>query len=257
VNGTGTLGRAVRSEYTKLCTQRATAALLLAAVVFTVVVGAAAAQTLGATPLAQDPVRLSLAGLDAGQALVAFLAVRCTAGEWETGLAVATFCATPHRHVVLAAKAILIGAATAAIALPAVVGSVLVGHVLLAHAGATRVALAGAPVIVRAILGTVLYAILVALLALGTGAVVGDRTASLGATLGVLYVFPIGAQMVTVPGWQRLLQDVGPMPAGLAIEATTRLSARPIAPWAGLAVLGAWSVGALLAGWVVSVRRDV
>jgi hypothetical protein len=48
--------------------------------------------------------------------------------------------------------------------------------------------------------------------------------------------------------WQRHLQQVAPMTAGLAIQDTAGLSNLPISPWAGLGVLAAWTAGALLAG---------
>jgi ABC-2 type transport system permease protein len=50
--------------------------------------------------------------------------------------------------------------------------------------------------------------------------------------------------------------QIGPMSAGLAIQATTRLSSLPIGPWAGLGVLAAWTAAALLAGGLVLRLRD-
>lgn len=246
----------MRAEWTKLATLPGATAMVLAAAALTVALGAAAAGALAHTPAAQDPVRLSLAGLDLGQALVAIVAVRVAAGEWETGMAAVTYQATPARHAVLAAKAAVLAGATAAAALAAVVASLVAGHVALVHAGVPGEALTVTPAVARAALGTVIYAALVALLALGVGAVVADRVWALAVTLALLYLFPLAAQMVTGPRWQRLLRQVGPMPAGTAVEATTHLAALPVAPWPGLAILGAWSGGALLAGWIATVRRD-
>ena len=50
--------------------------------------------------------------------------------------------------------------------------------------------------------------------------------------------------------------STGPVTAGLAIQATTGLADLPISPWAGLGVLAAWAVAALLAGRLVLCRRD-
>jgi len=77
-----------------------------------------------------------------------------------------------------------------------------------------------------------------------------------GVVLGLLYVFPIVAQAVSDPHWQRHLQQLGPMTAGLAIQATTHLSSLPIGPWAGLGVLAAWAAAALLAGGLLLRLRD-
>ena len=75
--------------------------------------------------------------------------------------------------------------------------------------------------------------------------------------LGLLYLFPIIAAMVIGnPHWQRHLQQIGPMTAGLAIQATTGLRSLPISPWAGLGVLAAWAAAALLAGGLLLRLRD-
>ena len=81
-----------------------------------------------------------------------------------------------------------------------------------------------------------------------------------GATLSVEVVQKHkarGGPEVAPQQLQRLLQQIGPMPAGMAIEATTHLSALPLAPWAGIAVLWARSVGALLLAGCVAAHRDV
>jgi len=42
----------------------------------------------------------------------------------------------------------------------------------------------------------------------------------------------------------------------MAIEATTGLNTLPISPWAGLGVLAAWAIGALLLGGLLLQLRD-
>ncbi len=74
--------------------------------------------------------------------------------------------------------------------------------------------------------------------------------------LALLYLFPIIAGVVTDPHWQRHLQQVGPMPAGLAIQATTDLHNVPVSPWAGLGVLAAWAGVGMLAGALTLQARD-
>ena len=71
-----------------------------------------------------------------------------------------------------------------------------------------------------------------------------------------LYLFPILTQAVGSPGVARHLQQIGPMTAGLEIQASTGLANLPIGPWAGLGVLAAWEAAALLAGAVVLRVRD-
>jgi ABC-2 type transport system permease protein len=54
----------------------------------------------------------------------------------------------------------------------------------------------------------------------------------------------------------RHLQQIAPMTAGLAIQATTGLRNLPISPWAGLGVLAAWAAAAMLAGSLLLHLRD-
>ena len=46
------------------------------------------------------------------------------------------------------------------------------------------------------------------------------------------------------------------MDAGLAVQATVRLSSLPLGPWEGLGVLAAWAGGALLTGGLLFRLRD-
>jgi ABC-2 type transport system permease protein len=110
--------------------------------------------------------------------------------------------------------------------------------------------------VLRAAAGTVLYLALIALLSLGIAAAVRDSAVAIGTVLGLLYLFPILAQVAGSPGVSRHLQQIGPMTAGLEIQASTGLSHLPIAPWAGLGVLAAWAAAALLAGTVLLRVRD-
>ena len=58
------------------------------------------------------------------------------------------------------------------------------------------------------------------------------------------------------PHWSRHLEQIGPMSAGLSIQATAGLRSLPLAPWPGLGVLALWAAGALLAGAAALRLRD-
>ena len=131
----------------------------------------------------------------------------------------------------------------------------LPGHGFTAARGFTPLSLAHGPTL-RAAAGSVLYLVLIALLSLGTATAVRDSAVAVGVMLGLLYLFPIIAAAVTDPHWQQHLEQIGPMSAGLAIQATTGLSSLPIGPWAGLGVLAAWAAAALLAGGLLLRARD-
>jgi ABC-2 type transport system permease protein len=244
--------RTLHAEWTKLRTDRGTAWLLLGVVVATVGIGVVTADSLACAtagcPL--DAPRVSLTGVLLGQAVVAILGVSIIGNEYGTGLIAPTLTATPRRLALLATKAaLLVGVVGAAGAL-AVVGSLVAGRVILPD----YPALSGGEV--RAGVGSVLYLVLVALLSLGIATAVRNSAVAIGAVLGLLYLFPIIAEAVGDPDWQRHLRQAGPMTAGLLIQSTRDLDDLPLSPWTGLAVLAAWSTAALLAGALLLHHRD-
>ena len=253
---------ALCAEWTKLRTVAGTRWLLFAVVALTVGVGAgvASAATCPAAGCGQDPAKLALSGVNLSQAVVAILGVLAISGEYSTGMIRVTLSAMPGRLTVLAAKAIVVSGVAVAAGAVGVLASALAGWLLLPGRGFTPAhgyppfSLAdGADV--RAAVGSVLYLTLVAVLALGVAAAVRDPAVSIGLTLGLLYLFPVIASAFD-PSWSRHLQQIGPMSAGLLIQATAGLGALPLTPWQGLGVLALWAVAALAAGAVALRFRD-
>ncbi|GAA3968595.1 ABC transporter permease subunit [Actinomadura viridis] len=254
----------MRAEWTKLRTLPGTPWLLLALVGLTVA-GSAAAAALVSCPrpgCGYDTARVSLSGVQAGQALAGGLAVLAIGGEYGIGMVRATLAAMPRRGTVLAAKAAVVTALTAAAGTVAVLASVLAGRLILPGNGFT--AAHGHPppsladgAVLRAVVGSVLYLVLIALLGLGVGAAVRDSATAIGAVLGLLYVTSAAPFLVSDPGWQVFLWRISPMNAGLAVQATTGASALPLGPWEGLGVLAAWACAALLGGGLLLRARDV
>jgi ABC-2 type transport system permease protein len=208
-----------------------------------------------------DPGKLSLTGVEFGQAVVAILAVLAIGTEYTTGMIRTTLAAMPRRPAVLAAKAAVTTGPVLAAAAVAVAGSLLAGRLILPGHGFTAargfplLSLADGPVL-RAAAGSVLYLALIALLSLGVATAVREPAVAIGIVLGLLYLFPIVAAVAASPDWQRHLEQIGPMTAGLDIEATTGLRGLPLSPWAGLGVLAAWAAAALLAGGLMLRLRD-
>jgi ABC-2 type transport system permease protein len=253
---------ALHAEWTKLRTLASTYWLLLAVVVCTVGVGTAvvAASSYQAGSY-QDTPKLSLTGIDLGQAVVAVFVVLVISNEYSTGTMSVTLTAMPRRLVVLAAKAITLTGLVAAAGVIAVGGSLLAGRIILAGKGFTvahgyaLVSLGHGPTL-RAAVGSVLYLVLISLLSLGVATAVRESATAIGAVLGLLFLFPLLAQVVSDPAWRRHLEQIGPMTAGLAVQATVNLQRLPISPWAGLGALAAWSAGALLIGGLLLKVRD-
>ncbi|MEV2266889.1 ABC transporter permease [Nonomuraea africana] len=255
--------RELHAEWTKLRTTTGTGWLLLALVVLTTAASAAAAATVSCPPAGcdHDVPKLSLIGVQLGQAVAAIMGVLTISGEYGTGLIRTTLTAMPRRTAVLAAKAAILTGLTLAAGTVAVLGCVLAGRLILpgngfvpAH-GQALLSLADGPTL-RAACGSVLYLALVALLGLGVATAVRDSATAIGVVFGLLYVFSILPFMVADPDWQRLLWRISPMNAGLAVQATTHLSSLPLGPWAGLGVLAAWATVALLGGGLLLRRRD-
>jgi ABC-2 type transport system permease protein len=249
------MGRVLHAEWTKLRTEPAARWLLPGIVLATVLVSlfAVAAANCRRGGCAVDPAVLSLAGVQLGQALVVMVAVLTIGGEQSTGLLRTTFTAAPGRILVLAAKAILVGGLTLVAGTVAVLGCVAAGRVILPGNG-IRLPADGA--MLRAAVGSVLYLVLIGLLALGVAAAIRDSAASAGAVFGLLYAVPLVASVINDLELQRTLRRFAPMPAGLAVQATTGLDELPIGPWPGLAVLAAWSAAALVLGALLLHRRD-
>jgi ABC-2 type transport system permease protein len=254
---------ALHAEWTKLRTLASTSWLLLAAAALTVAVSAAAASAVRCPSggCADDPAKISLTGIYLGQAVVAVLAVMAVSGEYGTGMIRLTLAATPRRVTVLAAKAAVLTGLVLAAGTVAVFGSLLAGGLILpghgigpAH-GYPAISPGDGPVL-RAAFGSVLYLALIALLSLGAATALREAAAAIGAVLGLLYLVPIIAFAAGNANLSRHLQQIGPMTAGLAIQATTGLNTLPISPWAGLGVLAAWAAGALLLGALLLRIRD-
>jgi ABC-2 type transport system permease protein len=259
---------ALHAEWTKLRTLASTWWLLLAAVALTIVAGAAVAAAVQCHPLGcapaqtgADPAKISLAGVDLGQVVVALLAVLVVGGEYGTGMIRVTLAATPRRLTMLAAKAVVVTGWAVAAGAVAVLGSVLAGRLILpgrglsAANGYVPVSLGNGPDL-RAAVGSVLYLALIALLALGVTTAVRDSAAGIGLVLGLLYLFPIVSAVIPDQVLSRHLEQIAPMTAGLYIQATTGLQSLPLTPWQGLGVLALWALGTLILGAVVLRLRD-
>ncbi len=252
----------IHAEWTKLRTAGGVGWLLLAAAVLTAGVSTIAVAAIRYSPLGsyQDTTKVALTGIDLGQAVIAILAVLIISSEYSSGMIRVTLAAIPRRPLVLAAKAAWVTALTLAAGTVAVLACLLVARLILPGHGFTPGH--GYPLLsldhgatLRAAAGSVLYLALIALLSLGLATAVRDSAVAIGVVLAVLYLFPIIAQVLGAR-WQKDLMQIGPMTAGLSIQATTGLKSLPIGPWGGLGVLAAWAAGALVLGGLVLWLRD-
>jgi len=124
-----------------------------------------------------DTVKISLTGVDLGQAIVAILAVLAISGEYSTGMIRVTLAAMPRRTTVLAAKAAVITGLVLVAGTIGVLASVLAGRLILPGHGFSQargypVLSLGDGAVLRAAAGSVLYLVLIAPLSLGAATVI-------------------------------------------------------------------------------------
>lgn len=252
--------RALHAEWLKTWTEPGAGWLLAALAVVTAAVSALTIATARcpAAGCGQDPARISLAGVYAGQAAAALAGVLAVGGEYGTGMIRVSLAAVPRRGRLLAAKAAVLavtaGAASAVTVLTVTVAGLLLlpGHGFTAARG---FGLAG-PATWRAALCAALCLTLTALLGLGIAVAVRDPVVASGVALAVLYLFPVAAGLVSDPAVQRHLEQAGPLTAGADSLASAGLAALPLTPWQGLGVAAAWAAGALALGAAALRRRD-
>jgi ABC-2 type transport system permease protein len=253
--------QALHAEWTKLRTVAGPAWLLAGIIALTVTVGAGAASAAQCSSAACgiDPAKVSFTGIYPGQAVVAVAGVLAISNEYSTGMITLSLTAMPRRLTWLFAKAAVLTAPVLIASALAVAGSALAGRLILPGHGFTPAhgyasLTAGADI--RAAVGTVVYLTLIALLSLGVAAAVRDSAVAIGLVLGLLYLFPILAAVISDATISRRLQQIGPLSAGLDVQATTGVNSLPLTPWQGLGVVALWTAGALLIGALVLKSRD-
>lgn len=251
------------AEWTKLRTVRGPFWLLLGVVALTGAVGAAVSGAVRcqAAGCDLDPARVSLAGIQVGQAVVVVLAVLLVGGEYSTGMITTTLTAVPRRTRVLTAKAAVLTGPTLVAAALAVPASLLAGRLLLPGRGLTprngyAAVLPLDATTVRVAAGSILYLALIALLSLGVAVLVRDSATATGLVLALLYLAPVLSHVIADPHWQRRIDQLAPSTAGMAVQATLHTHTLPIGPWAGLGVLALWATAALLGAATALTLRD-
>jgi ABC-2 type transport system permease protein len=198
-----------------------------------------------------DPLYTNFNFLILGILLFGMLGSLVATNEYGSGLIRTTLAATPQRGLVLAAKAVLAGLASLALAVVITFTAFLAGQAVLSGAHAPHVSLGDHNVLAH-LLGTVCYMTAAGLIGLFTGVLVRSAAAAITSTFGLLLVLPVLADRITPDAVTR--HTVPYLPANLGDEMLhhhTGLSPGPAA--AGLA---AW-VLVLAAAAAFSLRgRD-
>ena len=205
----------------------------------------------GARHAAFNPVLTSLSGVLLAQLAIGVLGVLVITTEYSTGMIRSTFAAAPQRHLVIIAKAGVLGAAAFAVGTAASLIAFLAGQAIM---GANGVSLAS-PGALRSVIGRIgLYLGLLGIFAVALGTIIRRSAGAIAALVGLILILP--ALLLTLPASiQDTVVKFLPGNAGQAIF-TTGKDTSTLSPWAGLAVFALYAAAALTLALVLLRRRD-
>ncbi|WP_448625240.1 ABC transporter permease [Geodermatophilus sp. URMC 64] len=234
------------AEWTKLRSLSSTWVCTAVYLVAALALGWLAAATTDRAPSAEVAISGALTGFGFAQLVLVVLGVLAGAGEFTTGLAVASFTAVPRRSRLLAAKTAVVAGWCALLTAVAAAGCGLAARTLTVVPGGVDLA---APAVLRQLLLQVVWAALVAVLSVGLGTSL--RSTAGGAGLGTALVFVL-PPVLAIAGAERASQV---LPA-LRVGEDAFLAAGTGWP-VGLAVVGGWAVAAWALAALLLERRDV
>ncbi|HEY3867939.1 MAG TPA: ABC transporter permease [Actinocrinis sp.] len=252
-------GNLLVSEWTKLRTVRSTYTTALIAALGTIALAIAVCgryaqdyATMNPDDRQSDLTNFSLTGVYLAQVALGALGVLAVSGEYGTGMIRATFVAVPQRRLVLAAKGIVLAAATVALGETASFAAFSVGQAILStrHVGMSL----GDPGVLRAVFGAGLYLSATALLGFGLGALIRHTAGALSAFFGLLYATTALTDILPTT-WRNHVINYMPVNAGSQIM-TVSHTPGALSAWLGFAVFSCYAAAAIAAAAVVVEHRD-
>jgi ABC-2 type transport system permease protein len=251
-----TQGQVIRSEWIKLRSVRSSWLVLAATVAGIAVTGLLVSYVTNAhwataTASARadfNPVNQDLIGVNLAELTVGALGVLAATGEYATGMIRATFAAVPRRLPVLVAKAGVLAAVTFTVCLAAVLATFLGGQALLGSHGISL----SQPGAARAVLGSVLYLTVVAVLGVGLGFLIRSAAGAIATLIGLLLVLPFLAAALPGPGGQSVARYL-PSTAGRALF-TMNAGHAMLSPWTGFGIFLLYA-GIVIALAALTLRR--
>lgn len=208
--------------------------------------GALAAANTDRAPRADVAVSTALTGFGFAQLALVVLGVLAGAGEFTSGMAVASFTAVPRRWRLLAATTAVVAGWSALLTAVAAAGCALAARALTAVPGGVGLL---APAVLRQLVLQVAWAALVAVLGVGLGTLLRSSTGGIGLGVALVFVLP---PVLVLAGAERASRA---LPA-LRVGEDVFLAAATGWP-VGLAVVGGWAVLAWGLAAALLERRDV
>ena len=182
-----------------------------------------------------DPLYINFNFEVIGILLFGVLGALVATNEYGSGLIRTTLAVTPQRGLVLAAKAVLAGLVSFALAVVIVFTAFFTGQGILSGAHAPHVSLGDHNVLAH-LLGTVYYMTLAGLIGLFTGVLVRSAAAAITSMFGLLLVLPVLADKITPDAVTR--HTVPYLPSNLGDEMLHHHAG--LSPGARVAGLAAW-----------------
>ncbi len=249
------LARAVKAEWIKWRSLRSTWAMLGAAVVGMLAIGLVIGFNTRHLTGNQDANDLAssapLQGFFLGQLLIGALGVLFVSSEFSTGMIRSTFAAVPRRLPVLWAKLAVFFVITAVVMTAATVITFLVSQAVISQ---SRPGFSlSAPGVWRYVLGTSLYMVLAGVIGGMIAWMVRSTPGSLVSFFALIFVVPQLFGLFGSAG--KHIAQFFPSQAGEAFT-VAQPEAPHLSPGAGVLVLCAWAVIAIVAASVTLRRRD-
>jgi ABC-type transport system involved in multi-copper enzyme maturation permease subunit len=246
------------SELIKISGLRSTTGLLASVLIAVVGFGTAGAIGVVVTggPTADalaDPLRNTLTGMGIAQFLALAVGVIAVSSEYSSGTIRVTLAATPARRTVAIAKALAPAAAVSVVGLAATTVTFIANGVILAASGVNLMPVR--PEVVRALVGAVVYLLLITVLGTAVGLLLRSPAAACALALAVLYL-PGVLVLVLPPETGSLVSPFTPSNAGAALMHIGPSPSDLLAWWAGLSVLATYALAPLAWGTARLIRRD-
>jgi ABC-2 type transport system permease protein len=255
-----TFADVLRSEWTKLRSLRSTFWALTVTVVLGVglgaVISAAAAhgyaRSSASAKLSWDPTGYSQTGVAIASLAIVALGVLCISSEYSSGMIRTSLIAVPKRGRVLAAKALVFAGVAFVVGEVTCFAAFFAGQALIS--GHAPQAALGDPGVARAVAGGGLLLAALAVLSVGTGALLRHSAAAIAAMVAILFILP-GISQALPDSWRNPVTEFWPTLAGGDLTSVHH-SAHTLQPWPGFGVMCLFTAIVYAIAWALLDRRD-
>jgi ABC-2 type transport system permease protein len=256
-----TLGRVIRSEWTKLWSLRSTRWSLLIAVLAQIGLGLLFAAITMAQwnhlnffqRLAFHSIDRSIAGYHLAQLAIGVLGVLVISGEYGTGQIRSSLLAVPKRLPVLWAKLLVFGSVTFVLILISALISFFGAQAIFTEHH-VNVAI-GAPDALRSVIGAALYLTVTAVICTALGTIIRSTAGAISAYVGLLFVLP-GVVALLPTSIDNSVSPYLPINAGTTVASAVNVGSGVSSTWGGFAFYCGYAAVLVLVAAMLLKRRD-